>query len=176
MVFSLTPNADGSWQEKVLHSFRGREGAYPNAGLMFDQAGDIYSTTVGVGSACNGGCGVVFQLTPNSDGSWKDNTVHHFTGKDGWLPYAGLIFDVAGNIYGTTYLGGDFSNCRYGCGVVFRLKANSKGRWKEKVLHYFIEPPGAGPYGGLIFDAAGVLYGTTAGESGTLGSVFQISP
>jgi uncharacterized repeat protein (TIGR03803 family) len=182
VVFKLTPNADGSWKEKVLHQFTGgADGSSPRSVLIFDQAGHLYGTTQSGGefNACNrSGCGLVFQLTANADGSWKEKVLHQFTGgADGGQPFAGLIFDRAGNLYGMTTRGGNF-NCGGGCGVVFKLVPNSKGEWKERVLHYFVDHPGANPFDSdLIFDAEGNLYGTTNGDGNkTLGSVFEITP
>ncbi len=183
VVFKLTPNSDGSWTETDLHHFtRGKDGANPFAGLIFDQAGNLYGTTTGGGNRkdCGGvGCGVVFQLTPNSDGSWTETVLHHFTGgKDGANPEAGLIFDQAGNLYGTAEAGGNLSYCNAsGCGVVFKLAPNSKGGWTETVLHAFTDRGGAFPAAGLILDTAGNLYGTTQGDGGTtFGPVFEITP
>ena len=189
VVFKLTPNADGSWTEKLVHRFtRGRDGASPAAGLIWDQAGNLYGTATqggGNGTGCdnNYGCGVVFQLTPNQDGSWKERVLHHFTGsKGGGVPWGSLMFDLAGNLYGTTNEGGNLSYCDgAGCGVVFKLSPNSKGGWRETVLHAFRGQQGALPRAGVIFDAAGNLYGTTPGDyrndkTTTFGSVFEITP
>jgi len=95
-----------------------------------------------------------------------------------------LIFDQAGNLYGTAFKGGNLSACSGGgCGVVFKLTPNSSGGWTETVLHAFAGHPGANPVGGLIFDETGNLFGTTSGSanwggcSGTrCGSVFEITP
>ena len=175
-VFKLMPQADGSWKEKVLYSFIGgiKDGGGPSAGLIFDTAGNLFGTTAGGGAY---GRGVVFQLTPNSNGSWKEKLLHQFTaGKDGGYPNAGLIFDHAGNLYGTTTYGGP-NDCAGSCGVVFRLAPRSKSGWRETVLHTFSGRPGANPVAGVIFDAAGNLYGTTHGDTyNTFGSVFEITP
>jgi len=110
-VFELTPNADGSWKQKVLHQFTGgRDGANSYSGVIFDAAGNLYGTTSAGGnlSECGGnGCGVVFKLTPKPSGGWGETVLHVFHGNPGASPYAGLIFDGAGNLYGTT--GGDGS-------------------------------------------------------------------
>jgi uncharacterized repeat protein (TIGR03803 family) len=175
VVFELMPNADGTWTESVLYRFTGgRDGGNPDAGLIFDQAGNLYGTAE-VGGKC---CGVVFKLMRQTDGSWVESVLHGFSGPDGDEPAAGLIFDAAGNLYGTTVLGGDLSLCGgNGCGVVFKLVPNSNGKWTETVLHRFLDRPGAFPYAGLIFDASGNLYGTTFGDgNSTLGSVFEITP
>jgi hypothetical protein len=108
-LFQLVPNADGSWRERVLHSFCSRtncgDGALPDAGLVFDLAGNLYGTTESGGDqGClsGDGCGVVFKLTPNSNGGWKETVLHTFFDHPGANPGASLIFDPAGNLYGTT--------------------------------------------------------------------------
>jgi uncharacterized repeat protein (TIGR03803 family) len=175
-VFELTPNPGGSWTEKVLYVFNGKGGSEPQAGLIFDPAGNLYGTTLQGGSrtkVCDSGCGVVFKLAPNADGSWTETVLHKFTGgKDGASPRGSLIFDKAGNLYGTASGGG-----AAGYGVVFKLTPNSKGGWNETVPHHFLLNPGAFPSAGLILDAAGNLYGTTQGDgTTTFGSVFEITP
>ena len=117
LVFKLTPNADGSWTEKVLHRFTSsRDGAYPEGGLLFDGAGDLYGTTAHGGNlSCGGGdgCGVVFKLVPKSDGSWTESVLHVFQGRPAADPERGsLVLDKAGNLYGTT------TNCILGLGCV----------------------------------------------------------
>jgi uncharacterized repeat protein (TIGR03803 family) len=179
-VFKLAPNADGRWTEHVLYSFcrltACEDGAMPHAGLIFDASGNLYGTTTEGGAY---GKGVVFQLAPNADGRWKEKVIYSFTGgTDGGVPAAGLTFDQTGNLYGTTFFGGNLNYCKgLGCGVAFRLVPNSKGRWHEKVVHGFIDDPGAAPDAGVVFDAAGNLYGTSAGDGiTTFGSVFEITP
>ena len=179
VIFKLIHNSDGSWSEIVLYQFTGgKDGSQPNDSLIFDQAGNLYGTTF-YSSHCafySLGCGVVFELTPNSDGSWTESILRRFNGPGGAHPKAGLIFDQAGNLYGTTESGGKQGSCVEGCGVVFKLAPNSKGGWNETVLHYFVNNPGADPYGGLVFDGAGNLYGATLGYSVCCGSVFEITP
>ncbi len=185
-VFKLAPNADGSWRESVLHSFCSRtncgDGAEPFASLIFAQAGNLYGATE-YGGAHGGG--TVFKLAPNADGSWRESVLHSFCSRtncgDGAQPVAGLVFAQAGNLYGTTFDGGDQGLCSFtgavGCGVVFKLTPNLNGGWEEAVLHTFADHPGANPGAGLIFDPAGNLYGTSTGDSiGTFGSVFEITP
>ncbi|MGA8152260.1 MAG: choice-of-anchor tandem repeat GloVer-containing protein [Terriglobales bacterium] len=172
VVFSLTPSPDGSWKERVLHTFTGgKDGNDGGEGLTFDPAGNLYGATWGGGAYGNG---VVYKLTPNSSGGWKETVPHAFTGgRDGSNGGATeLTFDSAGSLYGTANGGGT-----YGYGVVFKLTPNSSGGWKETVLHTFEDTPGAAPDGGVIFDAAGNLYGTTGGDgSKTFGSVYEITP
>jgi uncharacterized repeat protein (TIGR03803 family) len=180
LVFELMPNADGTWTESVLYSFTGgTDGGNPETDLIFDPAGNMYGTTKWGGKCTfSDGCGVVFELTPNKDGSWMESVVNSFGGRDGFGPTAGLVFDAAGNLYGTTVLGGDRSLCNKssGCGVVFKLTPNSNGKWTETVLHRFLARPGSLPYAGLVFDASGNLYGTTFGDiKSTLGSVFEVT-
>jgi uncharacterized repeat protein (TIGR03803 family) len=170
-VFELTPNADGSWTEHTLYNFKGdTNGAHPRDRLIFDSAGNLYGTT---GNQFTSGYGTVFKLVPNSDGSWTKHTLHQFTGgKDGANPWAGLTFDSAGNLYGTTNDGG-----ASGYGVVFKLTPTSTGGWTFHVLHAFKDAAGAYPEGDLLLDVAGNIYGTTYGDgSKTFGSVFEITP
>jgi uncharacterized repeat protein (TIGR03803 family) len=174
-VFKLTPNPDGTWTPTVLHTFTGgADGGSPYAGLVFDSAGNLYGTTANGGTY---GHGVVFQLTPKSDGTWTETVLHQFTGgKDGSNPYSTLSFNSDGNLYATASSGGV-----YGYGVVFKLGLGKDGTWRESVLHAFKSNPGAYPTAGVIFDSTGTLYGTTKGSlsrnsEGPWGSVFEIAP
>jgi uncharacterized repeat protein (TIGR03803 family) len=120
VVYKLTPKSGGAWTESVIYNFQGgSDGGTPYAGLIFDQSGNLYGTTQeGGGTACRYGCGVVFQLTPQSNGSWTESVLYSFTGgSDGGVPLAGLIFDAKGNLYGTTYIGG-FLGKRFCSGAV----------------------------------------------------------
>jgi uncharacterized repeat protein (TIGR03803 family) len=172
-VFKLTPNADGSWAESVLHSFIGSDGSYPLAGLIFDAAGNLYGTTEFGGSGCGGsGCGVVFKLTPNADGSWTESVLRRFGGTRAKCPEAGLIFDGAGNLYGTASSG----NRDYG--AAFKLSPNLDGSWAYSLIHVFQGNPAANPLGGLVLGSGGTLYGVTSecGASDCGGVVYQITP
>jgi uncharacterized repeat protein (TIGR03803 family) len=177
-VFELTPSTSGSWTEKVLHSFApsgqgGTEGYYPQAGLVLDTAGNLYGTTP-YGGPYNQG--TVFELTL-VNGTWTSNLVHGFddNGTDGYYPFAGLTFDAAGNLYGTTE-NGPLPNSFYG--TLFELTPTGGGNWTETVLHYFDSNAGDGygPGGNLILDTSGNLYGTTAaGGAYGYGMVFEIT-
>ena len=169
-VFELTPKAGGGWTEKVLYSFSGNNGAKPHAGLIFDASGNLYGTTLFGGAH---GRGTVFELTPTAGGGWTETLLYSFDGKNGKSPHAGLIFDASGNLYGTTYHGG-----KYDEGTVFELTPTAGGGWTEKVLHSFNGNNGAYPWAGLIFDAAGNLYGTTSAGGAYLyyGTVFELTP
>jgi uncharacterized repeat protein (TIGR03803 family) len=95
------PNAWAGAKFKTLYKFKGgSDGNIPQAGLIFDQAGNLYGTTVGGGAHNNKG--TVFQLTPNQNGGWTEHVLHAFLDKPGAYPYASLILDKAGNLYGTT--------------------------------------------------------------------------
>jgi uncharacterized repeat protein (TIGR03803 family) len=183
-VFELTPNLDGSWTENTLYSFSIKGGGYPETGVIFDADGNLYGTLWTGGKCGPWGCGVVYKLSRNADGSWTESVLHKFCSlkkcRDGENPYAGLTFDRAGNLYGTTYGGG-----AHGKGVVFEMTPNSDGTWTETVLHHFTGgKDGASPYNsGVIFDQTGNLYGT-AFKGGTLsdcdgkgcGVVFKLAP
>jgi uncharacterized repeat protein (TIGR03803 family) len=183
IVYELTPNTDGTWTEHVLYSFDlGRDGGYPwGPSLIFDKDGNVYGvTTYGglpgcdpLGGVCYGS-GVVFELTPNGDGTWTEHVLHSFTGgPDGSSPDCTLVFDTAGNLYGTTFNGG-----AHGYGAVFELIPGAGGVWTEKVLHQFTGGnDGANPFAGVVFDASGNLYGTTyAGGSKGYGVVYKLIP
>jgi uncharacterized repeat protein (TIGR03803 family) len=182
-VFKLAPGTNGAWEETVLHSFiGGDDGVNPYAGLVLDSHGNLYGTTFfGGGTSCTDaygdhGCGIVFMLTP-SGSDWKETILYRFQGSDhddGSGPFANVIFDKQGNLYGTTLNGGD-KTCA--CGTVFELTPNTNGTWKEKILHNFAAGAndGANPYGDLTFGAQGELYGTTY-SGGNYGTVFQLTP
>jgi uncharacterized repeat protein (TIGR03803 family) len=178
LVFELTPNANGPWNEIVLYKFRGKghegdDGAHPFGNLIFDGQGNLYGTTLRGGPHHNGR-GVIFKLSPSSGGTWTETILHYGGRKGGYWYHSGLIFDAAGNLYGTAEYGGGLEG-----GVVFRLTPTSKGFWKESVLHSFGGDSGDGvlPVGGLVFDEAGNLYGTTQfGGTSSDGTVFEVTP
>jgi uncharacterized repeat protein (TIGR03803 family) len=168
-VFELAHGSDGEWTEHVLYRFsRGKDGSNPAAGLILDAAGRLYGTTEFGG---NFDSGVVFELY-TSNGRWTEHVLHDFTGGlDGSIPLASVIFDRAGNLYGTTSEGG------FGNGTVFELMPGSKGRWAAHVLHQFGVGRGPGnPNAELILDAENNLYGTTLdGSSHRAGTVFELT-
>lgn len=177
-VFELKPTPSGAWTEVLLHSFasNGRDGQNPDAGLVSDSAGNLYGTTTagGIGSG-----GIVFELSPPSPAStrWSEKVLHNFLGfndRDATMPDAGLVFDSAGNLYGTTEYGGD-----HGEGAVFELIPAQDGSWTEVVLHSFNPSAGDGqiPRAGLILDSFENLYGTTTqGGSVNGGVAFELTP
>lgn len=166
-IFKLLP----AGTIKTLHTFVGTDGANPTAGLVADKNGNLFGTTSQGGSG-SPSAGTVFKLAPPATvgAPWTETVLYTFTGGvDGAHPYAGLIFDSAGNLYGTTNGGGAFNY-----GTVF--KVDSTGN--ETVLYSFTGfPDGASPYAGVVQDSAGNLYGTT-GEGGAFnhGAVYKLDP
>lgn len=188
-VFKLSRQNGGSWTLNVLHSFNfsnaGTEGYYPLAGVIMDSAGNLYGTTQWGGTYNSG---MVFRLKPAGGGVWKETLLYSFNdnGKDGYEPFAPLIFDAAGNLYGTTYSGGgSATGCGgSGCGTVFELTPKTANYWTEHILFSFKDNlhDGFKPWGGVVFDKSGNLYGTTSGGglasggcSGGCGTVFQLA-
>jgi uncharacterized repeat protein (TIGR03803 family) len=172
-VFELMPKTGGGWTEKVLHTFgKGKDGQYPYGALILNAAGILYGTTSQGGTYQQG---TVFELTHKTNGGWSEKILHSFNnnGKDGIEPYAALVADATGNLYGTTLGGG-----AHVYGTVFKLTPKAGGGWTENILHSFSGGnDGAGPYAALIFDTSGNLYGATiGGGSAGVGTVFKITP
>jgi len=170
-VYQLTPSGSG-WVKNILYSFHGGgDGANPIGGLIFDQSGNLYGTT---GYGGSGFGGVVFELTP-SNGSWTYTTLYGFTRSGSGTPpgpQGSLFMDAAGNLYGTTYADG-----AYGYGSVFEL-APSNGGWSYSSLYDFTGGnDGCNPWGSVLLDAKGNLYGTASscGADG-YGVAFEITP
>lgn len=171
VVFELLPGANDTWTEKVLYRFTGiPDGDTPSAGLLFDNAGNLYGTGEGGigGGTCDGaGCGVAFELSPDGNGGWTEKIIYAFTGgSDGRLPSGRLSIDAAGNLYGMTVWGGSISSaCPIGCGVVYKLTPQAGGSWSSQSLYAFCTltncVDGANPIGRVVFDQAGNLYGAT---------------
>jgi uncharacterized repeat protein (TIGR03803 family) len=177
IAFELVSQANGNWTEKILHSFGcGSDGAEPLTGLTIDTAGNLYGTTYYGGSgSCNdgnaAGCGVVFELTPQTGGGWTETVLYSFSasGGDGNYPEASLLLDASGNLYSITTAGGTYTY-----GTAFELIRGSAGSWTEQILHSFNGNDGSYPFGNLIFDASGNLYGTTSGNLATPSTVFEL--
>jgi uncharacterized repeat protein (TIGR03803 family) len=160
-VFELSPNGSGGWNETVLHSFCSdplgcRDGGEPGGPVIFDSAGNLYGTASGGGA--DGG-GVVFELSPVG-ANWTYNVLYSFyySGDSGIGPYAGLVMDAAGNLYGTTSWDSGGTG-----GAVFELSP-SGGGWTEQAIY------GYGSYAGLTMNAAGNIFGATNS------TVFELSP
>jgi uncharacterized repeat protein (TIGR03803 family) len=178
-IFTVVLIAPEVWGQtfKVLHSFGDTgDGFYPHAGQVFDNQGNLYGVTDEGPTAaqCFGyGCGTVYQLKPNADGSWTETVIRAFNGNDGAFPSSTPIFDAQGNLYGSTYC--DESYC-YHLGFVYQLTPGSNGSWTETILHQFSASWDGGEPQELTFDAAGNLYGEayTGGLNNT-GTVFTLN-
>ncbi len=159
--------------ETVLHSFRPAQ-MDTAPGLVVDARGNLYGSAgfggVGCGTATDG-CGVIFKLIAQG-GQWHYQVLYSFQGgSDGSGPNA-VMLDAAGNIYGTTYWGGDLS-----CGTAFKLAPNSDGTWTFGTIHEFKgSPNGCHPVGRFVLDSAGNLYGVTGNGGILFGTVFQLTP
>jgi hypothetical protein len=173
-AFQLTPNQDGSWTENILHNFAGGgDGITPSSGVTFDAQGNLYGVTSGGGGkgcAEFAGCGVVYELSPASNGSWTETILHRFTGgADGSGPNAVLV-DKQGRVYGTAVNGGKV----LGSGVAFELAPSGTG-WKFQVIYNFTVSS-AYPLGPLAIDGQGNLYGTeSVGGIFNAGAVFELT-
>lgn len=156
---------------EVLHEFgASSDGAFPSSGVIADPAGNLFGATAEGGSgSCPGGCGTIYEV--NSSGN--ETVLYSFNGPDGAYPSSGLLRDAQGDLYGTTLAGGANNSCQSGCGTVFKLHQNGR----LTVLHSFT----GGQDGwyvttGLVRDAGGNLYGTTAGGGKfNLGTLYEIS-
>jgi uncharacterized repeat protein (TIGR03803 family) len=193
-VFELMPSGSG-YTESVLYNFCSQggvnctDGAIPGTSLIENASGNLYGTTYAGGAnsvsecAYDGyltGCGTVFRLTPSPSG-YTESVLYSFCSQtncnDGFFPRASLIEDASGNLYGTTSSGG-----ATGGGTVFKLTPNGSG-YAYSVLYSFC-PQGVvgctdadGPVAGVIEDASGNLYGTTAdGGVNSSGAVFKLTP
>lgn len=176
VVYSLNPQTVFTWFELVLHAFAGNsDGAAPSGNLMFDANGNMFGTTYEGGPNLTG---TVFKLSPGGGANWVEKILYVFHGQafgggtDGANPVAGVVMDPQGNLYGTTDYGGPAA-----VGTVFKLAPNGDGTYTESVLYSFRDGQDSGhPYGGVILDAQGNLYGTTQGHSSGFGTVYKLSP
>jgi uncharacterized repeat protein (TIGR03803 family) len=178
-VFKLTPGQGGSWSKNTLFTFPGGvNGTVSPSALVLDATGNLYGSTSRGGAA---GWGTVFQLAPNQDGTWTETDIYSFTdGLDGGYPSGAVTFDNAGNLYGEASVGGSFACPISGCGVIFKLSPEL-GNWTFTVAHTFNGlngSKGQQPGGGLVFDDAGNMYGTTRGTvcGSFCGTIFKLSP
>jgi uncharacterized repeat protein (TIGR03803 family) len=171
VVFELNPGGFGERDLKILYAFRGQpDGSFPYGALLFDQPGNIYGTTYYGGAD---GIGAVYKLSPQPVGEWAEEVLYSFQqGTDGNSPISNLVFDVAGNLYGTTSEGG------LGSGTIFKLSPVGAGKWTETVVHAFEGPPDGGfAYNGMVVDQSGNFYGATVhGGENDDGSVYNFTP
>ena len=199
LLFAFVSSASATWKEQVLYSFQGiADGATPVGSVVFDSSGNMYGATQeGGSSSCKSidQCGTVYELS-QSGGVWTETVLYVFQGNtnnDGASPFGGLVMDSSGNLYGTTAYGGT-GDCvllgsKVGCGTVYELSppVQPDGAWTETILYSFPSSKyGYAPWGDLVFDSAGNLYGATifGGGKGTTcdpfyqycGAVFELSP
>lgn len=184
VLFKLAPQGSG-WNFTPLYKFTGpSDGKAPIARIVFGPDGRLYGTTFLGGTLAN--AGTVFTLTPpptacRTPCSWIKTTIwsfEQFEDDDGRAPgYGDLVFDSAGNIYGTTEEGGTSQEvCGPGCGTVYML-SRSQGSWNETLIYQFGDGPGFHPYAGVTFDSNGNLYGTTLyGGQVNWGVAYKLAP
>lgn len=174
VAFEMARNRHGAWKYHVLHrfgSFNG-DGVVPYGQLTVDASGNVFGTTTHWGPHERG---TVFKLTPTRGGRWRETVLYGFPAQCNCdSPGGNLVLDKTGNVYGTA---ATFQQCLIGgngCGLVFKLAPQKRGRWKFSVEHLFRGPDGEFP-NGLTLDSAGRLYGTTMlGGEYDLGVVFEI--
>jgi uncharacterized repeat protein (TIGR03803 family) len=163
-VFELSPSNGGGWNEQLIYNVSGGPGNY--SGLTIDNGGNIFGTTAGT----------VFELSQKVGVGWTPAIIYTFTvnGKYGYLPENAPVLDEAGNLYGTTVNGGSKN-----AGTVYKLIPSKKGKWKEKVLYSFKgKQDSASPWGGVVLDGAGNIYGTTTYADNACqcdGTVFELA-
>jgi len=163
---------DGKWEHRTI----AQASSIFSAATLKD--GNLYDAG-GIGKYSEG---MVYELTPDKDGKWRQIDLYDFQDK-GANPTAGVVFDSEGNIYGATGGGGTYSDAcweygsEFGCGTVFKLTPTAQGQWKETVLHRFESAyDGFGPGNTLTTDKAGNLYGVAAGGINGYGILFKLSP
>ncbi len=165
-VFELRPETattESEFIHTVLYRFLGgTDGSSPCGDLITDGKGNLFGTTQSGGAFLY--YGTVFELSPPNDGSWHEIVLHSFSYSDGAWPYAGLLFDGEGNLYGTAVAGGPDNH-----GVVFELSPKD-GAWIYTPIFDFDGTDGGGPQGGLSWDHKGNLWGTTGS------TIFELSP
>lgn len=187
LIFQLNPNGVLT----ALYEFTGgSDGANPAGGLIADAQGNLYGTTaLGGNTGCTSfgssiSCGVVFELVKGAH-TWTYKVMYAFlaNGTDGATPYGALTFDPAGNLYGTTYGGGNWDSqngCQYaGCGTVFKLAPPAPGstQWTESIIYEFTNgSEGSDPFSGVAIDGSGNLYGVSNWGADGYGDVYQLTP
>src|SRR6266496_1394162 len=171
VAYKLT-NSGGTWTQTVIHApTGGDDGSGPGARLTVDRSGNVY------GMAPTGGAyslGTIYKIHQAQNGAWSLKVIHAFTGgADGATGSAGRMILRHGHLYGAATAGGT-----YGSGVVFELAKTGVGEWDFRALYSFQgQPDGSFPYGALLFDASGNIYGTTYyGGTNGIGAVYKLSP
>jgi uncharacterized repeat protein (TIGR03803 family) len=163
-VYELVAGSNGTWTQRILHSFSGgNDGYLPfGSGLQFDGVGNLYGSTTGGGLH---DYGVIFKLVPGTGGTWTEKVLYAFNGAGGVTgPIGSLAMDTQGNIFGNAF-------------DVFELSPGSNGNYTEKDLHVFAGgSDGAFPQSGVLFDSKGNLYGTTSSGGAHRGTVYELTP
>src|SRR5437016_952125 len=171
VVYKLT-NSGGTWTQTVVHAFTGGDdGSGPGARGTVDQAGNIYGMAPTGGAY---GLGTIYKIHQEQNGTWNLRVIHAFTGgADGATGSAGRMVLRHGHLYGAATAGGT-----YGSGVVFELAPRGVGEWHFRTIYSFRGlPDGSFPYGALLFDRSGNIYGTTYyGGANGIGAVYELSP
>lgn len=167
-VFELV-NSSGTYTLQTIHTFTGNSGISPEAGVIVDSNGNLYGTTSDYDG--KGYFGTVYELA-NNGGTYAFNVLYTFAGgADGQYPFAPVAMDANGNLFGTTFQGGDTGiNAGYGCGTLFEL-VNSAGSWSKNIIRNFGSGStyeGCGPYYGVKADSQGDIFGSIQ-----YGSVFE---
>ena len=174
VIFHISPGTGGAWKFATLYAFKGMPDAgFPYGGLLLDKSGNLYGTTYYDGA---NDLGSVYELINNHDGTWGESVLYSFKGGlDGDGPISNLVFDSAGNLYGTTSDAGAPS-CE--CGTIFKLAPGGGGTWTESVVYRFLGPPdGSFVYNGMVVDSAGNYYGATVhGGTANEGSIYKFVP
>jgi uncharacterized repeat protein (TIGR03803 family) len=171
VAYKLTKSG-GTWTQTIIHAFTGgNDGSGPGARLTVDQSGNVYGMTP-IGGAY--GLGTIYKIRQEPNGPWSFKVIHAFTGgADGGSGSAGRMILRNGILYGAATTGGT-----YGSGVVFELTPRAVGRWGFRTIYSFRgQPDGSFPYGALLFNSSGNIYGTTYyGGANNIGAVYELSP
>ena len=171
VAYKLT-NSGGTWTQTVIHAFTGEDdGSGPGARVTVDGAGNVYGMAPTGGAY---GLGTIYKIRQGQNGAWVLKVIHAFTGgADGATGSAGRMILRHGDLYGAATTGGT-----YGSGVVFELTPTQVGEWDFRTIYSFRgQPDGSFPYGALLFDSSGNIYGTTYyGGANNIGAVYQLTP
>jgi uncharacterized repeat protein (TIGR03803 family) len=166
-VFELTPLGDGTYSFAILHSFSGLDGAVPQYGVAIDTAGNLYGTTENGGrgkAICSAGCGVVYELSPSSNGTWEETALYKFDGIVGAYPISPVSIDKDGSLYGTFFTG-DGGSCYFDpCGGVFKLIPQAGGSEKKYIFYFNGDQAGGNPQSGVMVGGNTIVYGTGTGN------------
>jgi len=184
-VYEMLPptGENHSWSEAVIHDFCSdsncSDGSIPFAELLMDGSGALYGTTIGGGGGNTGLAGTVFKLTQGKSGKWSETVLYSFCDDNGCpngsSPWAGLIMDASGNLYGEASSGGEA-----GLGTVFELRLRHH-RYEPRTLYAFCKlancEDGSDPQTTLSMNSAGTIFGSTSsGGASNAGTLFELSP